>query len=116
MRKIFPILFLMLFLSGCGSDGTASDNPPDVAGSYSCLSDCVGSCTYDDELTVVQSGDDVIITSDSFGGASGSINNDGEFSVSSDTCDCDGQFVSGTAIADCTCSGVDCQSVTYDQD
>lgn len=113
-------LMLTVLAIGCGgSDGgedTASDDPPDVAGTYSCSSGCTGTCTFDDELTVIQSGDDIILRSDSFPDSVGTVNNEGEFSTTSDNCECDGQFVSGTAVANCECEGTDCQSVTFTQD
>lgn len=119
MKHIYPgiiAIFAITQLVACGGGGDSSvpsDNPPSVAGTYSCTDGCTGNCTFDNELTVVQAGANVILRSTNFPDASGTINNDGAFSVSSDTCDCSGQIVSGTALAHCSCGTTTCQSVTF---
>lgn len=110
------ILMSLSVIIGCGGGGDSSvpsDNPPNVAGVYSCTNGCTGQCTFDNELTVVQSGANVILRSANFSDASGTINNDGAFSTASDNCTCSGQFVSGTGLAHCTCGTTTCQGVTF---
>lgn len=105
----------MVTLSACGSSSstTASDNPPSVAGVYTCDSGCSGTCTFDNSLTVLQNGSNVILRSDSYPDSTGTIDNNGNFTTSSSSCDCSGTIISGTAVAQCTCQGTTCQSVTF---
>lgn len=109
---------VMLFLLGQLACGSSSENTsvdsPDVAGSYSCTSGCdPDMCLFDHDLTVVQNSGDVTLQSDSYPDMIGTIDSNGEFSVSSDACQCDGQIVSGVANAACICEGVVCQDVSY---
>lgn len=99
-------------MANCGGS-VGSDSPPDVEGIYLCTDGCTGTCIFDDELEINQSGDDIIIISDSFEDLSGTINNDGEISALNDIVSCEGQVVDDTAIADCTVDGTDCQQVTF---
>lgn len=111
MKKSIFIL-IVLFFCACG--GTSTDNPPNVAGTYVLTdTDCPG--LFDPTVVVVQDGTNIIIqaTTTGFGDVSGTIDNNGNFTVSNnEDLSCDGQFVSGVAIADCTIDGVDCQ-ITY---
>lgn len=115
MNKFLITIIILTAFTSCGGSGTttASDNPPNVAGSYACTDGCSGTCNFDDEILVLQSGDDFIIRSDSYDDHVGSINNDGEFSTSSNLCECDGQFISNTGYASCTCQGTSCQTVYF---
>lgn len=107
------LIIVLFFIVGCGgaSSTTSSDNPPDVEGTYRCISGCSGECLFSDIGQVIQSGDQITVrlTSD----VTGSINNDGEFSIANDEASCEGQFIQNTATAECSENGINCQQVTY---
>ncbi len=102
---------LGLVMSGCGGSGGII---PDVAGLYICESGCDGpDCVFDDQLTVTQQGDSVVINSQNFTDASGDVDENGNFTASNPDINCTGQFAGGTAVANCTANGVACQQVTF---
>lgn len=112
MKAIFFFLGLATLL-GCGGGGTQSDNPPDVAGSYSLSSsDCP--TAFAASISVSQKGANVTIDSLSsfFQDASGTVNNSGDFSVSNAQTNCTGQFSSEVATATCAVNDMICKA-TY---
>ena len=121
MLPLFGILSAT-FIGGSGGCGgsTASDIPPNVEGTYALTNANPAACSqvFDSEVIVVQDGDNVILqaTHVGFTDASGTINNDGEFSISgssnSFSASCDGQFVSGVGLSTCTGNGTTCD-ITY---
>jgi len=115
MKKILLIAFGVLLLANCGGGGggeVGTDNPPDIAGSYSCISGCTGICSFDNNTVASQNGSQIALTSIS-STSTGTINNDGVFSIASSSCTCEGQITGATAVVDCTCNGTTCQAVTY---
>lgn len=117
MKKYLLISLLALFgMMSCGGGDSLFDNPPNVEGDYSCTDNCVGDCTFDLNISVVQDDENIIVKSDFFDDASGTIDDNGDFDVESDSCKCDGTFVDNTAVARCTCDNEECQSVTYTKD
>lgn len=107
------VILVLALLVGCGSGGgVGSDNPPSVAGEYECLAGCSGVCDADPTMTVTQDGDQVAVT-DSTGTATGTINNDGEYTVSNSICSCEGQIVDTIGRVSCVCDGIPCQEMTW---
>lgn len=118
MRYLFVainIMVISLTAWGVGGCGAASDNPPDVEGSYSCISGCDDICTFSDSATVTQTGSSIVVVSD-FDTCTGDVNNNGDGSLDCENGSCDVSFAGGTAALDCSAEGTNCQRVTYARD
>ena len=116
--KYLMFVVAILLLASCGSS-TATDNPPNVAGTYDCTAGCIGVCIFADVLIASQDGANVSTTS-ATASCVGEIDNDGNgdldcVAVDGSTQTCEGQFAAGTFIGDCRfdVSGITCQTVSY---
>lgn len=108
--KLTIIALALLGLAACG--GASSDNPPDIAGFWSCNAGCNSICQFPGTVTVQQNGDEILVLS-SAGTAEGNINNAGDFDFSTLDMKCEGNIFNGLLVADCSVSGTSCQQVTY---
>jgi hypothetical protein len=105
-------------IMGCGGGGgESSDNPPDVAGTYTQTNAEPAECAtqIDSEVKVVQDGNDVIVqpVHSGFSDLTGTISNDGDFTgTDSEGTTCTGQYVSGVISVNCTNGGNECD-LTY---
>ena len=113
-KNAIAIVALAILFASCGDDdGPSSSNPPSVAGTYTCISGCFGTCNFDNTLTVTQNGSSIIIRSNSFPDSQGTVFDDGSYQTESSNCSCSGQFILDSATSNCRCGGVTCQTVTY---
>ena len=108
--RVFPFFVAALLLTACG--GSDGSNIPNVAGAYTCSSNCTGACDFPNTLTITQDEGSIIVESDT-GNQVGSIDDEGKLDTTADNGSCTGQIVQGTAILDCNLDDVDCQQVTY---
>lgn len=119
-RALFASLTVILIgsafvwgTSGCG--GTASDDPPDVTGTYDLTSTTCPDGAFDTVITVSQSGANIVLEGTHAGyiDATGTINNNGDFEVSNVNGTCDGRFSGGVGTATCTSDEGDDCDITY---
>lgn len=114
--KTIIALAMLATLSACGSQSGGPPNPPpSVAGRYERTNtNCEEA--FDENVTVTQEGEAIIMTSDSgdFLDASGDIDANGFFTLDNANALCDGQWIDGVATANCDVLGAEC-SVTYER-
>lgn len=121
------VLFIVLtcafsFCGGSGGTDTTEGGFPDVAGTYD-QTDITTICDglFDTVIEVVQNNDNIILqaTTEGFSDASGTIDEDGNFTADGQFGDgtdftCIGTIIDGIAQTTCSGSGVDCD-VTYEE-
>ena len=112
--KALLIIPTLAALAACGGGGDSGGAIPDVSGQYSRTStDCPDA--FDTTATVLQDGASIIFQADSsdFLDSSGTVDADGNFTLSNSQADCSGQFVDGVATASCSVTDVGECNVTY---
>lgn len=120
IRIVFILISFTLFACG-GSDGNKApsgpnNNPPNVAGFYSCISSCSGICEYTSVL-VTQNGSNLVAALP-FGSCSGSINNNGIFNAQceddfGEEGSCNGNFAGELFTVKCKLGATQCQQAAF---
>lgn len=123
--KNFLLFFFAIIISSCGGGGgtgTTEGGFPDVAGTYD-QTDITTICNglFDTVIEVIQNDKNVILqaTNEGFSDASGTIDEDGNFTVGGQFGDgtdftCTGTIIEGIAQATCSGGSIDCD-VTYEK-
>ena len=112
MKKYSMIAFGLVALALISCGGGNSNDVPNIAGDYLCTAGCIGDCDFATNLSITQDGSKIIVETDSESFI-GSVDGDGNVSYSSDSGNCDGLLIQGTAVLDCELNNVNCQQVTY---